>query len=61
MTVIGHRRWAIAEGHIPGQSLGREHALISHEAVCLLNAGDREAEVVITLHFKDREPVAFTP
>jgi hypothetical protein len=57
MPEIGHRRWAIAEGYIPSQSLSQEHALVSHEAICLLNAGDRQADVVVTLYFKDREPV----
>jgi hypothetical protein len=56
MAPIGHRRWAVAEGYIPGQSLSQEHALVSHEAVCLLNAGDRDAHVAITLYFKDRDP-----
>jgi hypothetical protein len=57
MTAIGHRRWAIAEGYIPGQSVSQEHALVSHEAICLLNAGDRDAKVAVTLYFKDRDPV----
>ncbi len=57
MPEIGHRRWAIAEGYIPSGSVSQDHALISHEAVCLLNAGDRNAEVNITLFFVDREPV----
>lgn len=29
----------------------------SHEAVCLLNAGDRDAEVRITIFYEDRDPV----
>jgi hypothetical protein len=57
MPQIGHRRWAIAEGYIPGQSLSQEHALVSHEAICLLNAGDTDAAIEITLYFKDRDPV----
>jgi len=57
MTAIGHRLWAIAEGYIPGQSVSQEHALVSHEAICLLNAGDRDAKVAVTLYFKDRDPV----
>ncbi|HEY5242735.1 MAG TPA: sensory rhodopsin transducer, partial [Polyangiaceae bacterium] len=28
----------------------------SHETVCLLNAGDRDAHVRITIFFSDREP-----
>jgi hypothetical protein len=57
MAAIGHRRWAIAEGYIPGQSVSQSHALVSHEAICLLNAGDRDAEIDVTLYFKDRDPV----
>jgi hypothetical protein len=57
MREIGHRRWAIAEGYIPGGSVSQEHALVSHEAVCLLNAGDRDAEIDIMLFFTDRDPV----
>jgi len=53
---IGHRTWAIAEGYIPSKSVSDEKSLISHEVACLLNAGDRDAEVTITLYFKDREP-----
>jgi hypothetical protein len=56
MQAIGHRRWAIAEGYIPSGSVSSDPTLLSHEAVCLLNGGDREAEVEITLFFADREP-----
>ena len=54
---LGHRRWAIAEGYIPPGSTGPEPEMLSHETVCLLNTGDRDAEVSITLYFSDREPV----
>lgn len=54
---IGRKRWAIAEGHIPSQSSFADEALISHEAACILNAGDQPAHVSITLFFADREPV----
>lgn len=56
MTTIGARRWAIAEGYIPGASTGEGRAFESHETACLLNAGDQPAEVTITLYFADREP-----
>ncbi|HLS18991.1 MAG TPA: sensory rhodopsin transducer [Paracoccaceae bacterium] len=56
MTAIGARRWAIAEGYIPGASTGEGRAFESHETACLLNAGDQPAEVTITLYFADREP-----
>jgi hypothetical protein len=56
MTPIGRRRWAIAEGYIPGWSHGPQPMLQSHETACLLNASDEEAHVEITLYFADREP-----
>jgi hypothetical protein len=57
MEAIGRRRWAIAEGYIPSQSSFSERELISHETACILNAGDRDAHVAITIFFADREPV----
>jgi hypothetical protein len=53
---IGHERWAIAEGYIPGWSNGPEPQLTSHETACLLNTSDEEANVEITVYFEDREP-----
>ena len=57
MEPIGRTRWAIAEGYIPSQSSFSDRTLISHETACILNAGDREAHVAITIFFADREPV----
>jgi hypothetical protein len=57
VTGIGAKVWAIAEGYIPGQSVSQDHALISHEAACLLNAGDRDAAVEIMIYFTDCEPI----
>ena len=52
----GRRRWVIAEGYIPAQSHGPEPQMTRHETACLLNAGEREARVEITVFFADREP-----
>ena len=54
---IGRKRWAIAEGYIPGWSNGPEPQFTSHETACLLNASDEEAHVEITVFFSDRDPV----
>lgn len=54
---IGRKRWAIAEGYIPGGSTGPEPQMTSHETACLLNVADRQANVEITLFFADRDPV----
>ncbi len=53
---IGRKTWAIAEGWIPPGSTGPAPALLSHETACILNAGDADAHVALTLYFKDREP-----
>ncbi|MDP9020165.1 MAG: sensory rhodopsin transducer [Actinomycetota bacterium] len=53
---VGHRRWAIAEGYIPAWGQGPEPEFTSHETACILNAGDDDASVEITLFFSDREP-----
>lgn len=52
---LGHRTWAIPEGYIPGRSSGPED-MESHETVCLLNTGDQDAQVDLTVYFSDREP-----
>lgn len=53
---MGRRRWAIAEGYLPGWSSGDAPELNSHETACLLNTGQRDAQVVLTVFFADREP-----
>jgi hypothetical protein len=55
--MIGRKHWAIAEGYIPGDGENREdRRFVSHETVCLLNAGDAPAHVALTLYFADRDP-----
>jgi len=54
---IGRKHWAIAEGYIPPYSHGPAPQMISHEAVCILNAGDETAHVEVTLYYETRDPV----
>lgn len=54
---FGARRWAIAEGYIPGTSHGPEPQMTSHETACLLNVSEDVAHVRITIFYADREPV----
>ena len=56
-AAIGRRIWAIAEGYIPPASTGTTRELVSHETVCILNAGSEPAHVEITIYFADRAPV----
>ena len=55
--MTGKRTWAIPEGYIPEGSTGPEPEMESHETVCILNAGDEDASIEITIFFSDREPV----
>lgn len=59
MNAIGKKRWAIAEGYIPSQSVSQDRALLSHETACILNANDKDAHIALTLFFADREPVTY--
>lgn len=57
MDELGARKWVIPEGFIPpGSMANADHALTSHEAACVLNAGPRDAHLEITLYFGDRQP-----
>ena len=53
---IGRQVWVIAEGYIPSESTGPAPQMTSHETACLLNAGDQDAHVKITIYYADREP-----
>jgi hypothetical protein len=57
MDVIGRTRWAIPEGYIPSDSSFSERELISHETACILNAGDHDAHIALTIFFANRDSV----
>ncbi len=59
MKPIGKKRWAIPEGYIPSESCGTDRALISHETACILNAGDEDANIKLTVFFTNREPISY--
>lgn len=54
---VGHQIWVIPEGYIPGKSTGPSPAFTSHETACILNTGDTEANIEITIYFTDKDPV----
>ena len=56
MQPLGRRRWAIAEGYLPGRSQPDSRELGSHEAACILNASDEPARIRITIFYADRDP-----
>ncbi len=53
---IGALRWAIADGYIPAWSNGPRPEFLSHEALNILNAGDADAHITLTIFYADREP-----
>ncbi|MGV3634455.1 MAG: sensory rhodopsin transducer [Pseudorhodoplanes sp.] len=59
MSTIGRTRWAIPEGYIPSGSISQDRALLSHETACILNAGDRDANIKLTVFFANRDPVEY--
>ena len=48
----GSKVWFIPDGYYPTFSSGK---FPSHEAICVLNPGLTDAEIMITLYFEDRE------
>lgn len=57
MEAIGKKVWVIAEGYIPGDYPLKDEKFISHETACILNTGDRDAYIELTVFYSDREPV----
>ena len=56
MTAIGRRVWAIPGGRIPLHSTGSEPEFTSRDELFLLNTGDGEARVELTIFYADRDP-----
>ncbi|HHW47292.1 MAG TPA: hypothetical protein GXX14_01580 [Clostridiaceae bacterium] len=49
---VGSKVWFIADGYWPAVSNG---LFPSHEAICVLNPGKKDANIEITLYFEDRD------
>lgn len=52
--MMGKKEWYIPDMYWPAADHGD---YVSHEAICVLNPGDEDCVVDITLYFEDREPV----
>jgi len=53
---VGAATWVVADGYIPLGSTGPVPEMLSHDSVCILNAGGRAAKVDISVFFTDRDP-----
>ena len=56
----GAKTWFIPDGYLamPPQVSGE---YFSHEAVCVLNTGKKDAHLCIDFYFEDREPASTSP
>ncbi|OAS82838.1 MULTISPECIES: sensory rhodopsin transducer [Metabacillus] len=52
--MIGKKTWIIPDGFLQPKSRGEQ---VSHEAVCVLNLTESNAEIQLTFYFEDREPM----
>jgi hypothetical protein len=50
----GRRTWFVPDGFIPSSSTG-EHT--SHEAICILNATESDAQISVTFYFESCAPM----
>lgn len=54
MKNIGKKVWLMPDAFWAVKDNGD---YVSHEAVCVLNTGDKDAEIKFTLYYEDKEPV----
>lgn len=52
MSSRGALVWFVPDGYYPEKSTGE---FKSHEAICVLNAGQKDVNIEITLYFQDRD------
>ena len=51
--IYGKKVWLAADCYFDSAYNGQ----VSHEAICVLNTSDKDAQINITLFFEDREPL----
>lgn len=55
IALTANTKWYIPDCYWPEESA--PGAYPSHEAICVLNTGEKDARLTITFYFQDREPV----
>jgi hypothetical protein len=61
MAKLGRKTWVIPGGQIPLHSQGPEPENTSRDELFLLNTGNKEARLEITIYYADRDPVGLYP
>ena len=54
MKALGKTTWLVPDCFYP--EITTDGPYVSHEAICVLNTGDQDAELALTLYFEDEEP-----
>lgn len=54
---IGSTTWVVADGYIPPESTGPAPEMTSHDSVCIVNAGAKDATVEVFVFFCHSEPL----
>ena len=49
--------WFVADGYLPLREKSDRSGFEGHEAIMILNCGDRPAQVLMDVYFEDREPI----
>lgn len=60
----GKKQWYIVDGYRPSPKPDPNADYSGHESVMILNTNDKDANVLISIYFEDREPVeniSYTP
>ena len=52
--MYGKKVWVIPDGFMSDSEI---EGFVSHEAVCVLNLSEKDAEIHLTVFFEDREPM----
>lgn len=55
MQSIGKQEWLIPDMYYPEITASKNY--VSHESICVLNTGDTDADIEITLYFEAQEPI----
>ena len=53
----GSKLWFVADGYLPPQARTDNSGFEGHEAIMILNCGDRPARILMDVFFENREPI----
>ena len=53
----GKKEWYIVDGYRPSPVPDKNAVYEGHESVMILNPNDKDAHVLMTIYFEDREPI----